>query len=308
MKRPYYNSPALPISWDEKDYMPGKNEIVWVENRLNAPLEVKKAFQFLNSTDPRTKRDGEGYIPSDQLYVLSPDSQQITFKKARRFTRSEMMVMDMISTNEWKRPIYFAVTIGNDYHLGLDPYLELTGLAYRITPERSKDGRPRVNTELMYDNMLHKFKYGNMNIPGIYIDENTMRMCRTHRMMFSELVEALYKEGKHDKCLEVLDFAEEMLPGYNIPYDYTSASMATFYYRLGEMEKANAIMTKVADNSVEYLRWGDSLHKDQRASSQSTIGHHMAVLGYVLQNFERYEQKELFNHYFEIYSQYAAVR
>ena len=308
MKRPYYNSPGLPISWEYKDYMPGKNEIAWVENRLNAPLEVKKAFQFLHSTDPRTKRDGEGYLPSDQLYVLSPDSQKIMFKKARRFTRSEMMVMEMLSTNEWKRPIYFAVTIGNDYHLGLDPYLELTGLAYRITPERSQDGKHRVNTEVMYDNMLHKFKYGNMNLPGIYIDENTMRMCRTHRMMFLELIEGLYKEGKYDKCLDVLDFAEEMLPGYNIPYDYTSATMASYYYQLGEMEKGNAIMTTVANNCAEYMVWGASLTKEQRTSAQSTIGHNMAVLGYVLQNLERYQQKELFNHYYDIYVQYASMR
>ena len=306
MKRPYYNSPGLPISWEEKDYMPGKNEVVWVENRLNAPLEVKKAFQFLHSTDPRTKRDGEGYIPSDQLFVFAPDSQKINIKKAKRFTRSEMMVMEMLSTNEWKRPMYFAVTIGNDYHLGLDPYLELTGLAYRITPERSKDGRHRVNTEVMYDNMLNKFKYGNMNIPGIYIDENTMRMCRTHRMMFMELAEALYHEGKYDKCLEVLDYAEEMLPGYNIPYDYTSATMAMYYYELDEVEKANAIMEKVAENCAEYLVWGASLPKEQRASSQSTLQHQMAILGYVLQNFERYEQKELFNEYYDVYVQYAS--
>ena len=308
MKRPYYNSPGLPISWDEKDYMPGKNEVVWVENRLNAPLEVKKAFQFLHSSDPRTKRDGEGYIPSDQLFVFAPDSQKIMFKKAKRFTRSEMMVMEMLSTNEWKRPMYFAVTIGNDYHLGLDPYLELTGLAYRITPERSADGKHRVNTEVMYDNMLHKFKYGNMNIPGIYIDENTMRMCRTHRMMFMELAEALYEERQYDKCLEVLDFAEEMLPGYNIPYDYTSATMAAYYYQLGEIEKGNAIMEKVAENCAEYLAWGASLAKEQRTSSQGTLGQQMAILGYVLQNFERYEQKELFNYYYDLYVQYAAVR
>ena len=308
MKRPYYNSPGLPISWDEKDYMPGKNEVVWVENRLNAPLEVKKAFQFLHSNDPRTKRDGEGYIPSDQLYVFAPDSQKIMLKKAKRFTRSEMMVMDMLSTNEWKRPIYFAVTIGNDYHLGLDPYLELTGLAYRITPVRSENGRHRVNTEVMYDNMLHKFKYGNMNVPGIYIDENTMRMCRTHRMMFMELAEALYEEGKRDKCLEVLDFAEAMLPGYNIPYDYTSATMAMYYYELGEMEKGNAIMQKVADNCAEYLEWGASLTKEHRTASQSTLQHQMAILGYVLQNFERYKQEELFNQYYDVYVQYASVR
>ena len=306
MKRPYYNSPGLPISWEYKDYMPGKNEIAWVENRLNAPLEVKKAFQFLLSDDPRTKRDGESYIPTDQLYVLSPDSQQIMFKKARRFTRSEMMVMEMLSTNQWKRPMYFAVTIGEDYHLGLNPYLELTGMAYRITPERSKDGKPRVNTEVMYDNMLHKFKYGNMNVPGIYIDENTMRMCRTHRMMFSQLAEALYYEGKRDKALEVLDYAEEMLPGYNVPYDYTSGTMAALYYAMDEMEKGNAIMAVLADNCVEYMEWGASLSAPERKAAQSTLGHYSAVLGFVLNNLQRFEQKELFNKYFALYNQYAS--
>ena len=306
MKRPYYNSPALPISWEYEDFMPGKNEVVWVENRLNAPLEVKKAFQFLHSTDPRTKRDGEGYLPSDQLYVLSPDSQKINFKKARRFTRSEMMVMEMLSTNQWKRPMYFAVTIGEDYHLGLNPYLELTGMAYRITPERSANGRPRVNTEVMYDNMLNKFKYGNVNIPGIYIDENTMRMCRTHRMMFCQLAEALYDEGKYDKALKVLDFAEEMLPGYNVPHDYTSASMAALYYAMDEIEKANAIMIDVAENCTEYMEWGAALEPQLRKSAQSTLGHHTAVLGFVLNNLQRYEQKELFNKYYDVYSQYAS--
>ena len=306
MKRPYYNSPGLPISWDYADYMPGNNEIAWVENRLNAPLEVKKAYQFLHSTDPRTKRDGEDYIPSDQLYVLSPDSQKIFFKKAKRFTRSEMMVMEMLSTNEWKRPMHFAVTIGSDYHLGLDPYLELTGMAYRITPERSKDGKPRVNTEVMYDNMLNKFKYGNMNVPGIYIDENTMRMCRTHRMMFSQLAEALYYEGKKDKALEVLDFAEEVLPGYNVNYDYTSGTMAALYYAMGEMEKGNAIMSALADNCVEYMEWSTSLNATQRKSVQSTVGHYSAVLGFVLNNLQRFEQKEMFNKYFALYNQYAS--
>ena len=306
MKRPYYNSPGLPISWDYADYMPGKNEIAWVENRLNAPLEVKKAYQFLHSNDPRTKRDGEGYIPSDQLYVFSPDSQKIMFKKARRFTRSEMMVMEMLSTNEWKRPMYFAVTIGSDYHLGLDPYLELTGMAYRITPERSKDGKPRVNTEVMYDNMLHKFKYGNMNVPDIYIDENTMRMCRTHRMMFCQLAEALYYEGKHDKAMEVLDFAEEVLPGYNVTYDYTSGTMAALYYAMDEIEKGNAIMSALADNCVEYMEWAATLSPAQRKSvNQSTVGHYSAVLGFVLNNLQRFDQKELFNKYFDLYNQYA---
>ena len=132
------------------------------------------------------------------------------------YTRSQMMIMEMLSTNKWQRPMYFCATVGNDYYLGLEPWMELTGLAYRITHTRSRDGQPRVNSEVMYDNMLHKFKYGNMNIPGIYIDENLMRMCRTHRMMFAQLAEQLLRENQREKALEVLDFAEEQLPGYNI--------------------------------------------------------------------------------------------
>lgn len=308
MKRPYYESEALPITWEYKDYMPGTNEVVWVDNKLNQPLEVSKAFGFLRSDDPRTKKDGDNYIPSNQLYVEGLNGEHINFRTARRFTRSEMMIMEMLSQNAlagWKRPIYFAVTVGNDYYLGLEPYFELTGLAYRVTPVRSRDGQPRVNTELMYDNMMHKFRFGNMDKPGIWIDENLMRMCRTHRMMFMQLADALMQEGQRDKCREVLDYAEQVLPGYNIPYDYTSASMAALYYALGDNDKANAIMSSVAQNCAEYIAWGDSLNKQLRKSAESVIGHHIAVLGYTLQHFDRYHQDELLNQYYPIYEAHA---
>lgn len=308
MKRPYYDSPGLPISWEYKDYMPGKNEIAWVDNKLG-PVSVDKAFTFLRSDDPRTKnREGENYLPSNQLYVETPSGEHITFRSARRYTRSEMMIMEMLSQNSkqgWKRPFYFVVTAGNDYYLGLEPYMELTGMAYRVTTERSADGQPRVNTEVMYDNMMHKFAYGNVNQTGIYIDENTMRMCRTHRLMFTQLAEALIREGKREKALEVLDYAEEVLPGYNVPYDYTSASMASMYLMLGATEKGNAILDKVAQNSTEYVEWCASLNKSQRAASQGVMEHHLAVLGYVLQTLDRYHQDELLEKYYPVYEQYA---
>ena len=306
MKRPYYESKALPISWEYKDFMPGKNEIARVDNRLGQPISVEKAFNFLCSEDPRTKtREGDNYIPSDQLYIETPAGEQILFKKKRMYTRSEMMIMEMLSTNKWQRPIYFCATVGNDYYLGLEPYMELTGLAYQITPTRSRDGQPRVNTEKMYDNMMHKFRFGNMNIPGIYIDENLMRMCRTHRMMFAQLAEQLLRENQRDKALEVLDYAEEQLPGYNISYDYTSASMASMYFALGEKEKAEAIMEKVAQNSVEYLRFAASLNRAQKRSLESSTGREAAILGYVLQTCERNGANDIVDKYYQDYAMYA---
>ncbi|MBP5659212.1 MAG: DUF2723 domain-containing protein [Paludibacteraceae bacterium] len=304
MKRPYYDSPALPISWEYKDFMPGTNEVVWTDNRIGQPLEVSKAFQFLRSDDPKTKnREGENYLPSDQLYVLAPDSSHINLKKARRFTRSEMMIMEMLSQNNWQRPMYFAVSVGPDYYMGLEPYFECTGMAYRITPNRSPNNQPRVAVEEMYDNMINKFKYGNCKAEGIYLDENTLRMCRTHRMMFSQLAEVLVNRKDYERATIVLDKAFEELPGTNVNYDYTAASMAILYLRMGEKQKAEPILREVAKTCSEYILWGKSLSKDHRKAMKNTIDHYDAVLGYILQQCERNGLHEIVEDYYRIYDE-----
>ena len=71
MKRPYYESKALPISWEYKDFMPGTNEIARVDNRLGQPISVDVSIlvtqalmrQERGHTEPclrRKRRDGVG--------------------------------------------------------------------------------------------------------------------------------------------------------------------------------------------------------------------------------------------------------
>ena len=93
--------------------------------------------------------------------------------------------------------------------------------------------------------------------PGIYIDENAMRMCHSHRRIFSQLVQQLMREGKKDKAKAALDYAEKMIPAYNVPYDWQNGAvqMAEAYYQLGETAKADEMMKALADKAVEYLTW-----------------------------------------------------
>jgi hypothetical protein len=65
-------------------------------------------------------------------------------------------------------------------------------------------------------------------------------------------------------------------------------------------------MQAVADTDVDYLTWGAQANKQTRSAMQSTLSHHRAVLGYVLQNLERYKQTELFEKYYPLYVQYAS--
>jgi hypothetical protein len=188
---------------------------------------------FLLSDDPATKMNGESFIPSSKLFLpvdanqviksgtLAPERAgeivpQIDVELKRRITKSEIMILEMLKTNNWKRPVYFAVTVGDDYYLGLNDHFELTGLAYQILPIGAKGAGSGVNTKEMYDNMINKFRYGNIQDPKVYLDENTLRMCRTHRMMFSQLASALYNEGDSVKALKTLDFAAKMIPGNTV--------------------------------------------------------------------------------------------
>jgi len=322
MKRGAYESAPLPISWKAKDYVTGKNEVMWVEDMVKEPIDMQTAFDFLLSDDPATKMNGESFIPSSKLFLpvdanqviksgtLAPERAgeivpQINVELKRRITKSEIMILEMLKTNNWKRPIYFAVTVGDDYYLGLNDHFELTGLAYQILPIGAKGTGSGVNTKEMYDNMINKFRYGNIQDPKVYLDENTLRMCRTHRMMFSQLASALYNEGDSVKALKTLDFAEKMIPGNTVRHDYVSTMLAETYYKLGESQKGDAIMEAVAKDCVEYLEWYYTLTVAQRNSVNNRIGHNLAVLNQILRICDQEKQKNILDKYLPVYMKYT---
>ena len=171
--------------------------------------------------------------------------------------KSERMRDEMLANTNWERPMYIAVTVGSENRLGMDKHFVQEGLASRFTPFNTQELGATIDSEKMYDNMMNKFKFGGIETPGIYLDENTMRMVFTHRRLFAMLAEQLLKEGKGDKALEVLDYAEEVIPAYNVPYDWQNGAlqMAEAYYHLGEQEQADKIMEALTKKSMEYPTW-----------------------------------------------------
>ncbi len=134
------------------------------------------------------------------------------------------MMLEMLANANWERPIYMAITVGGENHLGMGNHFTQEGLAYRFTPFDTDKLDSKIDSEKMYDNLMNKFKFGGIDKPGIYIDENVMRMCYTHRRIFTQLVGQLIKEGKKDKALAALDYAEKMIPAINVPYDWANGA------------------------------------------------------------------------------------
>ncbi len=324
MKRGYYLSDPLPISWKPIDYVSGTNEVIYIKDLFNHPIDVSTAFKI--ALDSNYHIEGENLIASKELYIpinkedvlasgtmdasrtdeIAP-ALNINLDKKNRLTKSELMVIEILNQNKWKRPIYFAVTVGDDYYLGLEDHFELTGLAYQVVPFDSQGEGARVNVDEMYENMMEKFRYGNVSDPKVYLDENTLRLCRTHRMMFSQLAAQLIVDKDNERALKVLDYAMEMLPGATIRHDYTSVLMAESYYSLGEFEKGNEIMHTVADDCIANLNWYLSLNRNQMNSVENRIGHNFGVLNFVLSKAADFDQEELVKTYYADFDRFQKM-
>ena len=289
MCRQAYDSPPLPITWRRAEYVDNMGRDVFYVKDYKADLEELKRrtgddpFElqyiidnFLRSDDPSMRIvptdsvvvsiDREAVIRSGMKLPGGPDSipakMTIDLRGKDRVTKSEVMVYEMLAHANWTRPMFMSTTLGEENEARLTHHLLLEGLARRITPFRQSEDA--CDTERMYDNMMHRFRYGNLTQPGLYLDETTLRMCFTHRAMFVTLAKELLKEGKRDKALAVLRKCEKEIPAYNVRYEYNSVGynyetglfdLPDLFNKLGQKKEAERILLALAENAAQYLRW-----------------------------------------------------
>ena len=300
MKSKAYESEPLPITFNHDQYVQGKRDVVYLmeDPRLKGSVELKQALDFVKDENPRTKleqADNAAYIPSKKLFmvvdkaavirnkVVEPedydkivDTLKIDLSSKHYITKDELMVLDMIANNNWERPIYFAITVGRDKYMNLQDYFQLEGLAYRLVPIKTTETEGginvgKVNERLMYTNVMDKFKWGNMNNPKVYIDENNARMMMNIRNTFNRLAETLVAEGQNEKAAQVLDRGIELIPHKIVPYNYFSMMMAETYFRAGKPEKGKEIINTIMTDYKEQLDYFFKMNKPMRASVDEEI-------------------------------------
>ncbi len=287
MRRKAYDSDPIPLTLKEEQYRQGTRDYVPVYYNPNIISDstryynIKQLMEFVGSEDPQAKIQTQSgmelsYLPTDKVLIpvdsalvvgngTVPKGMESMVLKAmpwkinkQYLMKNDLMIMDIISTNNWKRPIYFAVTVGDDAYMNLEPYFQLEGLAYRLVPMRMQtfDGQTgKANTDIMYENMMNKFKWGGMSNDGIYMDENNLRMTMNLRNNFARLAEALIAEGKNDKARKVIDRCMQEMPRKNIPYNYFMLPIAEVYYKLGMNKEADALLKDIADIYEEDLTY-----------------------------------------------------
>ena len=291
ISRKAYESPAVPISFTKNQYRDGKRDRVYILERYPR-ANLREAMEFVASDLPQTKLKERGisedidYIPTRNLYLPIDSAQviangtvkakdadkivkELSFSlKGNGLNKSETMLLDIISTNNWERPIYFGIGLPTDSYMGLEKYLQMEGAAYRLVPIETAPRRSeftmeygRIDSDILYDHLMNKFEWGNIKDPKVNIDhfhDNNISVIQ-YRNTFQRLAAQLHAEGQDEKAIAVLDKSLEELPLSQVPIDAIFLDYITLYYELGETEKANHLLEQLAKDNLQMLKYVNSL-------------------------------------------------
>ena len=321
MKRPAYDSPALPITWSRLEYVSnGQHESVRVEASQKAALaELNKEHPDVNmfelgyilKTFVRNPNPSLRYIPTDSIVVkvdkdavrrsgmklLSdsiPDYMTISLAGKRILYKSELMILEMLANANWTRPLYMAITVGTDNYGNLGDYFLQEGLAYRIVPWNTRKMGISMDADCIYDHMMNDFHYGNVKHRGIYIDETTKGMCWTHRVAFARTAQQLIVQGEKEKARKLLLKCEEELPEYSLPAHWRSGTLeiGRCWALLGDYKRARHELSQVEVQVGQYLRWYLSLSNAQLQNYGESYLTYLQLMHQVAEYYRIFDAKK----------------
>jgi len=288
MKRAAYDGKAVEFDMRQDQYRAGLREQVIMDRENPNYYTLKQHFDWILREDGKNQMDLGGgtklfylrsnkfIIPIDSAKVAANGSvpkgkegrilKEIRFEIKRSYImKSDLMILNLLKNFNWDRPVYFAVTIGQDF-LGLEDYFQLEGLAYRLVPYKANATKPdigEINTERMYNNMMTQFKWGNMEKPETYLDETNRNMIYNMRNNFARLANQLIREGKKDRAVEVLDKAAELMPDNKIPYNEYNIYMVDAYIEAGAYDKAAAMLARMRERVEQDINYFNQFSGNQ---------------------------------------------
>ena len=322
MRLKAYESDPIPLTLPEKKIRQGTNDYlpVYERKQIKGHIDVDDLIDFIKSDNQQTKIPvGTGekidYIPTKKLKIAvdkekvlangtvpADKAYQIVDEIAWEIKKSyvlknDLTILDILSSNNWERPIYFASTTGLASYIGLEDYFRAEGMAYRLVPIKKQgrgDGNPGyVNSDILYKRLMEDFHWGGMDTDDIYMDETNRRMTMSLRITFSRLADQLIAENKLDKAKLALDKAFEVMPEHNVPYDYFVMFLAENYYGIGEFERANEIVLRLVDIYEKEVIYYQSLDPKYAITVKNDLQQARGILNrLVVMTNQLYPQKE----------------
>jgi hypothetical protein len=306
MRQKAFDSDPMPLTLGPEKYIEGVREQLPVNDRVEKPVDLKEVVQFAGLDDNKYKIElgGRGeylnYLPASK-FIINVDSSEVfangTVKEYFKdrlvkpliweYTgtdayKGDLAIMDMLSTNNWKRPVYFSTTVPSTQYKGLEKYFIQEGLSYRIVPvrtdQREKGEFGMIDPVIMYDNLMNKFTWGNAADPSVYLDENNRRMFSNFRRLFANLGKELLLSGDTLKAIEVAHRGLDIVPSDKIPNDFFSIGLAEVLVMAGKKDEGEKLFNDIIGYSKEYLEYAIGIRPEDRFGLDYPTGINMQAL------------------------------
>ena len=227
------------------------------------------------------------------------------------FLKNDIAVIDIIAANDWKRPIYFAASGGPDDYLGLDKYFRVEGFAYRlvpytVTPTQGDIGE--VDGNIMYNNVMNKFRWGNMGSDDVTIEENNRRQISIIgiREMFARLAVSLIEKGETNKAQECINKCLEITPAHQVFYDQSMLPLVEAMYDAGMEQKAVEVSEQMCHEYEQILQHYLNLKNDGIIETREPkIG--VAIVGQLAHYAIMHNQNTVAQKLDKLYQQYSEI-
>ena len=281
MTRDVNESKALPFSLEPQRYQKGTNDVLYVMEKegLNA-ISAREYLNLINSGSELLQMKTSGktvinMVPSRNL-ILDVDSSflandeivpakfkdlfvpQMNLQVSGNYvTKGTLMLLDLIVSNNWERPIYFNNTSLSTMGLNISEHVVMEGLTYRLLPIRKPDTlrEELVNTDLAMKNYMENFAFRGMNDSNVYLDEEYRRFTSNHRSALNSIALALLDENRMEDAAKLLNFGLATIPDKAVPYDLSSGQSVPLFFEVGEDEKALDIVDKISKRSLDMITY-----------------------------------------------------
>ncbi|RCL67471.1 MAG: DUF2723 domain-containing protein [Cryomorphaceae bacterium] len=306
MKKRTYNSSPIPSQLEHRQYAYGVRDYIKHEALIDSVRwDIKDFMDWVGSDHPRTKYKNllEQYgaeldkvpkftqnmifyptnkirvpvnkknviksgLVSEKDYELILDYIDIDLPSSGLY-KNQLLMLDILANNDWKRPIYFTGGSYNDAeYLWMKEYLQLDGLVYKLVPIRTKipKNNPyelgKIDSELMYK-IVKGWEWGNSNDPNIYHDPETRKNSISFRGNLHRLSLKLLEEGEIKKSEEILDLSLDKMPvDYFGFYSLLEPYIST-YYKLEKFKKGDQLFISLSNKYQQNLKYYSNLSKSK---------------------------------------------
>lgn len=307
----------VPMLWKREHYVGDRRNYMRYVKSPQIPADkyfnLGEICNFIVSDNPDAKvqmSDGsrENFIPTKNFFLPAMSKEELVAKKmvsandtARistdiRFTFPKdiaykddiatLNIIAAIAAQGWDRPIYFSNGLPGDNYIGMDDYMRLEGVVYRLMPYKIQSLSPNmmgeigsVNVEKSYDLFVNKYNWGNAERNDVYFDEKNRLMFAAYRINSSRIAMELHAMGKTKEAKAVLDKVKKGISESAYHYDATAYYMAIGYYSIGDKKTGKEIAMRLAKNAADMVSYYQTLKDDGKAAAQSDVTRSIQITG-----------------------------